>query len=283
MGFAARISTFLNGFLGGGKVSIAGGATLTDNLKMQAFRFDLNGSNVTVPLPQDFLTTGDAKIEFSGRRNEEGKLVSIISGRINARRSLYSKDIDLADIIGGRREGSIEQNPSSTTSDAFFGIPQIDLLIEGRDALVVRNNIADLTASIALRVTGDVNYPQISGRVTANSGTLFYRNDRYEIQRGELIFPPETTIEPIINLQAESEINGYQVFINLTGNLTDTETLNAVVRSNPALPQADVVSLITTGNLANSGGGIPTLAQWGLFVLIALLAFAGLVHFRKPR
>ena len=28
----------LNGFLGGGKVSISGGAVLTDNLKLQAFR-----------------------------------------------------------------------------------------------------------------------------------------------------------------------------------------------------------------------------------------------------
>lgn len=256
----------LSGYLGGGKVSITGGAALTDSLRLQAFRFDMEGSNVTIPLPQDFLTTGDAKLEFSGRRNEANRLVSIISGRINARRSLYTNDIDLADIVGGRREGSIEQNPGSTSgSDSFFGDLQIDLVVEGRDALVVRNNIADLTASISLRVTGDIDDPQISGRVNANSGTLFYRNDRYEIQRGEVLFPPNVSgIQPIINLRAESEINGYQVSINLNGNLTETESLNVALTSNPALPQADIVSLITTGSLANTEGGIPTLAQSGI-------------------
>lgn len=265
----------LNGFLGGGRVSITGGAILSDSLNLQAFRFGLSGANVTIPLPTDFLTTGDAELEFNGKRDENNILNSRISGRINARRSLYTKDIDLADVIGGRREGSLEQAGPTSSDSSFFGVPQIDLLIEGRDALVVRNNIADLTASASLRVTGDINFPQISGRITANSGTLLYRNDRYEVQRGELLFPPNANgIEPYINLQAESEINGYQVFINLTGNLTDTETLNAAVRSNPALPQADVISLITTGSLSNVEGGIPTLAQSGINTATEILADA---------
>jgi translocation and assembly module TamB len=36
------------------------------------------------------------------------------------------------------------------------------------------------------------------------------------------------------------------------------------LRSNPGLPQADVVSLVTTGNLTNTEGGIPSLAQTGI-------------------
>ncbi len=131
-------------------------------------------------------------------------------------------------------------------------MPKLDIRIEGRDALVVRNNIADLTASASLRVLGDVEYPQISGRITANSGTIIFRGDRYEVQRGTLEFPPNTSIEPFINLQAETEIRGYQIIVSLVGELTNTENLNATVRSSPALPQADIVSLITTGNLANT-------------------------------
>jgi translocation and assembly module TamB len=145
-----------------------------------------------------------------------------------------------------------------------LGVPKLDIRIEGRDALIVRNNLADLTASASLRVTGDVEFPQISGRVTANSGTIFFRKERYEVQRGTLEFPPNTNIEPFINLQAEADINGYQVIVSLVGELTNTENLNATVRSSPALPQADVISLITTGNLANTDTGIPTLAQSGI-------------------
>ena len=47
----------------------------------------------------------------------------------------------------------------------------------------------------------------------------------------------------MINLQAETEIAGYQIFVNLSGPLTDTEQLVASLRSSPALPQADVISL----------------------------------------
>ena len=260
----------LTGFLGGGRVSITGGAQLGDSLQLQAFRFGLNGTNITVPLPKNFITSGDAEVEINGRRIGND-LTTRISGRVNARRSLYTEDIDLADIIGGRSsDASLSQGGGDSS---LFGSTQLDLLIEGRDALVVRNNIADLTASLSLRVTGDVDDPQISGRIIANGGTLLFRDARYEVQRGVLEFPPNTSgIQPFINLQAEAEISGYQVSVNLTGNLADPESLNAVVRSNPGLPQGDVVSLITTGSLSNSEGGIPTLAQSGINTATEILA-----------
>ncbi|MDQ3129417.1 MAG: translocation/assembly module TamB, partial [Acidobacteriota bacterium] len=216
----------------------------------------------TAPLPPDFVTTGDARIEITGFR-EGGELNTLIAGSIQAKRTVYTKDIDLADVISGRRgDGSISEGSSS--SGSFLGVPRLDISIEGRDALTVRNNVADLTASLSLRVTGDVDFPQVSGRVTATRGTVFFRGDRYEVQRGVLEFPPNTSIEPYINLQAETEIRGYQIVVNLTGELTNTENLSATLRSNPALPQADVVSLVTTGNLSNSDSGIPTLAQSGI-------------------
>lgn len=246
-----------NGYLGGGKFTASGGGML-EGLKLQQFRFDLNGNNVTVPLPQDFITTGDAQLQIAGQRRASDLLQVSIAGRVNAKRALYSKDIDLASIVSGRRDPTLSSGGGSAAPIRF------DLTIEGRDALIVKNNVADVTASVSLTLTGDADNPRITGRVTANSGTIFFRKDRYVIQRGVLEFPPDTGFEPIINLQAESEIAGYQVFVNLSGPLKDSEQLNATVRSSPALPQADVVSLITTGNLANSAGGIPTLAQSGI-------------------
>lgn len=250
----------LNGYLGGGRFTATGGALFGDGLRIDSFRVAVDGDNVTVPLPQDFITTGDANIEISGRRTRNNNLSVQIAGELRARRSLYTRDIELANIVGGRREGSLSAGGSSGGVLA----PRFDLTIEGRDALVVRNNIADLTASVSLRLTGTTENPQISGRVTANSGTIFFRKDRYIVQRGVLEFPPDTAIEPIISLQAETEIGGYQIFVNLSGPLTDAESLNASVRSSPALPSQDVLSLITTGNLSNTEAGLPSFAQTGI-------------------
>ena len=247
----------MTGFLGGGQFSASGGILFNNNLEVSSYRVALNGTNVTVPYPQDFLTTGDAQIEISGRR-VGSILTADVTGHIRATRSLFTKDIDLATVVGARREAALSAGTASLDTTRF------DLTIEGRNALVVQNNIADLTASVSLRVTGNADNPQITGRIVANGGQLFFRRDRYDIQRGVLEFPPNTLIDPIINLQAESQIAGYQIFVNLSGPLTDTELLNATVRSSPALPQADVVSLITTGNLSNTDSGIPTIAQTGI-------------------
>ncbi|MGD9563990.1 MAG: translocation/assembly module TamB domain-containing protein [Pyrinomonadaceae bacterium] len=256
----------ISGVLGGGDFVASGGAVLGDSLRPESFRFDVTGNNITVPLPEDFITTGDAKLEISGRRVGNG-LSTMVAGSILARRSVYTQDIDLASLVSGRGDTSLSSGGSSS-----FSAPRFDLVIEGRDALVVRNNVADLTASVSLRLTGTTENPRVSGRITANSGTVFFRKDRYIVQRGVLEFPPNTEIEPVINLQAESEISGYQIFVNLNGPLTETEDLSFTVRSSPALPQADVVSLITTGNLSNTEAGIPTLAQTGINTAAEMLA-----------
>ncbi len=246
------------GYLGGGRFTGSGGGTL-DGFAVQRFNFSLDGNNVTVPLPKDFITTGDAQLVITGLREAKNENLQLtIGGRVFARRAVYSKDIDLANLVSGRRD------PVLSGGGGSIKPPRFDLVVEGRDALFVKNNIADLTASVSLVLTGDTNEPRISGRITANSGTILFRKDRYVVQRGVLEFPPDTAIEPVINLQAESEIGGYQVFVNLSGPLKDSEQLTASVRSSPALPQADVVSLITTGSLTNSAGGIPTLASTGI-------------------
>ncbi len=246
------------GYVGGGKVVGSGGGVI-EGLKLQKFRLRLDGSNITAPLPRNYVTTGDAQIEITGERigNDYNTL---ISGTIFGKRATYTKDIDLADFIGTRTQGTI----SAGTAALPFGVPKLDLRIEGREVLYLKNNLADLVASVSLRLTGDIDFPQVSGRLTTTSGTLFFRNDRYEIRRGVLEFPPNSDQDTIISLQAESEINGYQIFTDLSGSLSDLDGLTINARSNPSLPQADVVSLITTGNLSNTDTGIPTLAQSGL-------------------
>lgn len=248
----------LTGYLGGGKVTATGGA-LINGFELQRFRIGLRGDNITTPLAEGFIATADADIEITGNRVGDA-YNTLIAGNISAKRAVYTKDIDLADIIGNRRAGSL----SESTSPSVLGVPNLRLNIEARDTLIVRNNIADLTASANLQVLGDINDPVILGRVTANSGTVLFRNDRYDIQRGVLEFPPQNNGAPFINLQAETEIQGYQIVVSLLGDLSNPDALSAVVRSNPGLPQADVISLITTGNLANTDQGIPTLAQTGI-------------------
>jgi translocation and assembly module TamB len=252
----------LEGTLGGGRVSATGGALL-EGFTVSAFRINVRGNNMTVPFPPDFRSTLDADVEIRGSSREQ-----LIGGVVNLRRTEYTQDIELADLINTRRGESIEEGAEiELTRTAVFTA----LRVEGRNALVVRNNLADLVGSVSLQLDGPVNDPTISGRITATSGTLNFRNDRYDITRALVDLPPSRNADPILNVQAESQIRGYRVIVGLTGPLSQPQ---ASVRSEPALPQADVVSLITTGQLSTGDTSSSILAQSEVGAATSLLTDA---------
>src|SRR5689334_17493067 len=251
----------LEGTIGGGRVSATGGALL-EGFTVSAFRVNLRGTNVSVPFPEDFRSTLDADVEIRGSSREQ-----LIGGLVNLRRTEYTKDIELADLINTRRESIEEGAEIELTRTALFTA----LRVEGRNALVVRNNLADLVGSVSLQLDGPVNDPTISGRITATSGTLNFRNDRYDITRALVDLPPSRNADPILNIQGESQIRGYRVLVGLTGPLSQPQ---ATVRSEPALPQADVVSLITTGQLATGDTSSSILSQSEVGAATSLLTDA---------
>ena len=252
----------LDGTIGGGRVSATGGALL-EGFTVSAFRINVRGSNMTVPFPPDFRSTLDADVEIRGSSREQ-----LISGLVNLRRTEYTQDIELADLINQRRGESIEEGADiELVRTAVFAA----LRVEGRNALVVRNNLADLVGSVSLQLDGPVNDPTISGRITATSGTLNFRNDRYDITRALVDLPPNRNADPVLNIQGESQIRGYRVIVGLTGPLTQPQ---AAVRSEPALPQADVVSLITTGQLSAGDTSSSVLSQSEVGAATSLLTDA---------
>ncbi|HEY0099641.1 MAG TPA: translocation/assembly module TamB domain-containing protein [Pyrinomonadaceae bacterium] len=254
----------LTGTLGGGRVNVSGGALLV-GFTPTDFRFNVRGENLTVPLPQDIRATADANLILQGRA--QAQLLSL-SGLVNLRRAEYTEDIELADFINGRREATISESGGEGGEGGFGANLRLDLRVEGRDALVVRNNLADLVGSVNLHVRGSVEEPIIGGRITVARGTLNFRNDRYELTRAYIDLPARADADPILNIQAEAEIKGYRVIVGLTGPLSSP---TAVVRSDPALPQSDVVALITTGDLNRSEEGGATLAQTGFGTATSLL------------
>ncbi|MDQ3668226.1 MAG: translocation/assembly module TamB domain-containing protein [Acidobacteriota bacterium] len=252
----------LAGTMGGGRIRASGGARL-EGFTLAEFLINVHGENVTVPFPENFRSTVDTDLEIKGSAREQ-----LIGGVVSLRRAEYTEDIELADLINFRREQSIEEGGElEFTGAVVFS----DLRVEGRNALIVRNNLADLVGSVSLQLNGPVKDPVISGRVTATSGTLNFRNDRYEITRALMDLPPRRNADPILSIQGETQIRGYRITVNLTGPLSQPQ---ASVSSEPALPQADVVALITTGQLSTGDASASILSQSGLGTATSLLTDA---------
>jgi translocation and assembly module TamB len=251
----------LTGALGGGRFNVTGGALLAGFTPSQ-YRLNVHAEQVTVPFPQDFRSTADADIAV--QNSTRG---TFVSGNVNLRRTEYTKPINLTDFLDRRQQATISEGGGA--EGGLASNVQLDLNVEGRDALVVRNNLADAVGSVTLQIRGPAEEPVVSGRVNVTRGTInFIRGQRYELTRAIIDLPPQQQIDPVFNVQAESEIKGYRTIVELTGPLSQ---LSANVRSEPALPQADVVSLITRGELASNDASQTTLAQTGVGTAASLL------------
>ncbi|HSQ23481.1 MAG TPA: translocation/assembly module TamB domain-containing protein, partial [Pyrinomonadaceae bacterium] len=245
----------LTGTIGGGKISATGGAQLA-GLSVSQFLLNVHGDKITLEYPADFRSTVNLDLELRGSLETQGR--QFIRGNVEVLRTEYTKDINLAELINQRGPGSIEEGGEFK----FAETANFDKLrVEGRNALIMRNNLGNLVGSISLQLDGPVKSPVVEGRITATRGTLNFRNNPYEITRGLIYLPARYGADPVLNIEAQSVIRGYRVTAIIEGPLTHPTTS---VAAEPALPQADVVSLILTGTLASTDANTSVLAQSGL-------------------
>jgi translocation and assembly module TamB len=252
----------LRGTLGGGKITATGGAQLA-GFSVSQFLFNIHGEKVTLNYPPNFRSTVDADLELRGNPQTQ-----FVRGNVQVQRTEYTQDINLAELINQRPQTSIEEGGEFK----FSQTAQFDKLrVEGRNALIMRNNLGDLVASVSLELNGPVKDPIIEGRITATRGTLNFRNNPYEITRGLIYFPPRLGADPVLNIEGQSVIRGYRVTARLEGPLTHPTT---TVSSEPSLPQGDVVSLVLNGTLSSTDTSTSVLAQSGLGTAASLLTDA---------
>lgn len=255
----------LTGTIGGGQISATGGAQLS-GLSISQFLLNVRGDKITLDYPADFRSTVNLNLELRGSLEPAGR--QFIRGNVEVIRTEYTKDINLAELINQRGPGSIEEGSEFKYAEtANFD----KLRVEGRNALIMRNNLGNLVGSISLQLDGPVKSPIIEGRVTATRGTLNFRNNPYEITRGLVYLPARYGADPVLNIEAQSVIRGYRVTAIIEGPLTHPTT---TVAAEPSLPQADVVSLILTGTLASTDTNASVLAQSGLGTAASLLTDA---------
>ncbi len=252
----------LNGTLGNGKVTASGGALIAGPARGR-FILNIHGVNVTLNYPQDFRSTVDADLHLSGDLKSQ-----FVSGNVYVRHTEYTKDIKLEELINRRPQPSIEEGGQFK----FAQTTNLDkLYVEGRNALVMHNNLGDVVASVSLRLDGPITDPIVQGRITATRGTLNFRNSPYELTRGLVEFPARFGADPLINIEGQSVIRGYRVTALVEGPLSHPTTN---VSSEPALPQGDVVSLILNGTLSTTDTSTSVLAQSGLGTAASLLTDA---------
>ena len=179
-------------------------------------------------------SSADAKLRLQGTQNS-----MVLSGNIQITRFLVGPNVDFAALTGG--SGAVSPPPDP---NAFGNKLRLDLHITSAPQMDFQNSFAQIAGSVNLRIRGTVAQPAVLGRINITDGKATYNGTTYQLQHGDIYFTNPVKIEPVIDLDATTRIEEYDVTIGLHGTASK---LTPTFRSEPPLPEADVISLLAQG------------------------------------
>ena len=239
----------IEGRLGGGTVR-ASGTALLESGNVQAMNIEIDTDDVRFRYPEGLRTVIDGSLVL------RGALASpLLEGNLQIQslsyRSTFEEFLTML----------TERNPSTEPSPV--GDVRLALHVEGGRNITIQNQLAEVEARIDVDVKGTVSEPSLTGHVEASGGTLLFQGNRYTITRGNIDFVDPLRIEPVVDVQAESEVRDYRVILSITGR---GKNLHLDMRSDPPLPELEIVSLIAGGRTreeyaARPGSAVPTSEQ----------------------
>jgi translocation and assembly module TamB len=97
-------------------------------------------------------------------------------------------------------------------------------------------------------VIGTAANPVITGRTNLSGGELFYRNVRYQLERGIITFDDPNQTNPVLNVSVSTIIEQYNLTLTLRGSFNQLTTSYV---SDPPLATADVINLIARGKTSS--------------------------------
>ncbi len=235
----------LAGLVGGGQarlggfVSFAGGA-LTYHLTAQT-------ENVRVRSASNISITASSNLRFTGT-NES----SLLAGTATISRVVFNPTTDVANVLASF--GAATLVPANQKS--FLTGLHLDVNIKSAPALQLNTALSrDVEAEIDLRLRGTPDRPVLLGSVSANEGDIRIFGSRYSINRGEVRFVNASKIDPVLDLDLETQARGIQVDITIAGTLNQ---LNVTYRSDPPLQPRDIIALLTVGRTPQEAANMQT-------------------------
>ena len=221
----------VKGEVGGGQISAGGSITYRPNLQ---FNVALQGNGVRLRYPEGLRTVLDSNLNLTG--TTQG---STLKGRVLIDGLSFTPDFDLAS-FGDQFSG----NTAAPAQPGFADTVTLQIAVQSKDNLSATSSQVSLEGSANLNVTGTLANPVITGRTDLTSGELFYRNVRYQLQRGVITFEDPNRTRPVLNVAVATTVEQYNLTLNLRGPF---EKLTTSYTSDPPLPTADIINLIARG------------------------------------
>lgn len=234
--------TDLNGQMGGGQISAGGSVALSPAV---AFNVALQGKSIRLLYPEGVRTVLDSNLTFTGNMQ-----AATLGGRVLVDSLNFTPEFDLSSFAS--QFNGISVPPSG---QSFSDNIKLQIAVQSTSSLAARSSTLSLEGAANLQVIGTASDPVIVGRVDLTSGELFFMNNRYALQRGIITFDNPNVTTPVLNVQVTTTVEQYNLTLGLIGPI-DKLTTNYV--SDPALPTADIISLLYQGQTTEEAAAAGT-------------------------
>ena len=216
--------------VGGGDLSVGGSVTYKPSV---AFNLALKGQSVRLRYPEGLRSLLDANLAFSGTMQQ-----SVLTGRVLIDNLSFTPDFDLSSFGDQFSTGNAPSQPG------FADTIKLAINVQSQQNLNAVSSQVSIAGQAALQVGGTAGNPVITGRTTLTSGELFYRNLRYQLQRGVITFDDPNETHPVLDVSVGTIVEQYNLTLNLRGPL---DKLTTSYVSDPPLATADIINLVARG------------------------------------
>jgi translocation and assembly module TamB len=217
--------------VGGGDVSAGGLIAYRPSLQ---FNLALQGKSVRLLYPDGLRTLLDSTLTFTGNRDS-----STLSGRVLIDALSFTPAFDLATFAD-----QFNASNALPAQPGFADTVNLAIGLQSKENVSANSSQVSLEGNVNLRVGGTAANPVVTGRTDLTAGELFYRNVRYQLQRGIITFDDPNQINPVLNVSVTTTVEQFNLTLNLRGPL---DKLSTSYVSDPPLATADIINLIARG------------------------------------
>ena len=218
--------------VGGGTVSVGG--YVTTYARQLSYDLTLKGRDVRIRYQPGVSAVMNMDLRFAGRAS-----AATLSGDAIITRFALAPGFDFANYVASTAQSS----PLPPTNPLLNQI-RLDVHIVTLPELQMQTASARLSGEADLRVRGTAAKPVVLGRADVTEGQISLNGANYRVDRGEVTFTNPVTTTPVLDLQASTRVQYYDITVNLNGGF---DKLNMSYRSEPPLPSTDIINLLALG------------------------------------
>lgn len=220
--------------VGGGTLDLTGSVSYAD----RPLRYDVSArtDRVRIRYPEGMSWLVGGTLRLTGTPE-----AGLMSGKVVVERVNLTQGVESAAGLFSGQQGI--SGPS--TGSSFLRNLQFDIVGQSAPDARMEWPSAELEADADVRVRGTWEHPILLGHIHILSGDLFFGGNRYRVSRGDVNFADPFRLDPVLNVEATTTIQQYEVTLNFNG---PASKLTLSYRSDPPLPGNDIITLLALGS-----------------------------------